>query len=127
MNKQQRDTTGALNAWFDPECGQATFAIQVAHGVTPMFLACRATDGCPGTAASLMYPWERTATYSRTREDGTISPQVAERVRWEWYRPDGQAILELPREAREHVGQGGLLLRPITDRGRELLAGRTRP
>jgi ssDNA-binding Zn-finger/Zn-ribbon topoisomerase 1 len=125
VSQQQKDTTGALNGWHCPECGRVTLVVQVHHGVTPMFLACRYPD-CEGTGSSLMYPWERMGTFRRDGDD-RLPARVAEQVEWEWYRPTGAALERMNREMRQHVQQGGLDIRPITDAGRRLLAGRTRP
>lgn len=117
---------GRINGWEcrrslhrpdDPDCGRITYAIHVHDGVTPMFLACRASghepdhpdNPCTGIGVSLMYP--------------TAAPpkHVLDAVAWEWYSPDDAERVKLDRGSLEHVLKGGLLLRPLTDAGRELL------
>jgi hypothetical protein len=101
---------GALNAWKCPNCGGLTVVVHVDDGVTPMFLACRRTDGCTGMAVSSGYP-------------STPAPaDVAALLAWEWFRPTGRALRELSDEMRDHVARGGLDLRPLTDAGRQAFA-----
>lgn len=131
------DLTGRINGWrcekspFHPDgpaCGRITYAVHVHHGVTPMFLACRAAglepddpaNECKGQGVSLMYP------------DADPPAHVVAVVAWEWYRPDAAEMKRLRKKARrgdhqaagllDHVEKGGLDLRPLTDAGREFLA-----
>lgn len=93
-------------------CGSVTYAIHVDEGVTPMFLACRATEGCRGMAVSLMYP------------DPPAPRSVLEAVAWEWFKPDAAALRKLRRKnpaLAEHVDMGGLDIRELTDAGRVVL------
>lgn len=109
---------GDINGWRCEgsnkvaSCGGVTYAIHVDEGVTPMFLGCRATENCKGTAVSLMYP-------------PPPAPQhVLEAVAWEWYKPDAAALRRLHRKnpaLAEHVELGGLNLRELTDAGRQVL------
>jgi hypothetical protein len=130
------DLTGRINGWLCdgrggrpgiPTCGRITYAINVHHGVTPMFLACRAEGvepneaECKGMGTSLMYP------------ENDPPAHVLDAVAWEWYKPDAVEMKRLRKRERqgkdnsgtvEHVEKGGLLLRPLTDAGRELLVSR---
>lgn len=66
-------------------------------------LACRALgslDACTGTGFSMFY-----------RADPSKLPTP----HWEWYRPDKKELRGYGRETREHVRQGGLLLRPLPE------------
>jgi len=104
---------GEINGWRCDRCGQHTYCIHVNDGVTPMFLACRASGrlgDCDGTGASLMYP------------GGPPPAHVIEAVQFEWYEPTGFEYRRLEPSAREHVDKGGLLLRDLTDAGRRLLS-----
>lgn len=116
-----KDTAGRINAWKCDQCGKVTVCRDLHTGVTPMFLACRRTEGCQGTGASAGYP------------PGPIPPWITEHLAWEWYRPSqverkriekkarqrsvftGEMTPEAQREAAtlSHIDQGGLLLRPI--------------
>lgn len=105
---------GEINGWRCEECGAVTYCVHVDDGVTPMFLGCRATEGCNGRASSLMYP-------------GPPHPApIEEAVAWEWYRPS-------KRKAKRmgiwdgHVELGGLAIRPLTPRGLRQLPGRVTP
>ena len=92
-----------------PACDGITYAIHVDDGVTPMFLGCRATEGCSGTGVSLMYPAP------------PVPKHVLDAVAWEWYRPIGRELVELNEGEAQYVKNGGLLIRPLTDAGLELL------
>lgn len=97
-------------------CGRTTYAIHVDDGVTPMFLACRAEGvepdkaECRGVGTSLMYPGER-----------PVPAHVLDAIAWEWYRPIGRELVELNEGTADHVEKGGLLIRALTDQGRELV------
>lgn len=90
---------GRENAYRCRDCGGLTVTIDVDDGVTPMFLACRASGregDCPGTAGSMMYP------------QGPRPAHIPEPA-WEWFRP--RTVQGLDAETRDHVQRGGLLLR----------------
>jgi hypothetical protein len=91
---------GAKNAWHCGECGRFTVAVHVDEGVTPFVIGCRATPGCQGLARSIFYPPEPW-------------PSWAPEAEWEWYRPTPSERQGLAPEVREHVREGGLLLRRI--------------
>lgn len=80
-----------INQYTCTTCGGAITTIDRDAGTTPMFLNCRATEGCGGRMQSHMY-----------RVDPTLEPE------WEWYKPTN------PKGAdREYVKMGGLLIRRI--------------
>lgn len=87
------------NGYKCQDCGQITMTYHVDDGVTPMFLACRATEDCTGRAVSMMYP------------PGPLPAELAELPRWEWYRPSRRAVRRMDRAMRDHVARGGLVLR----------------
>lgn len=82
-----------VNQYTCGECGGVITTIDRDEGTTPMFLSCRATDGCDGRMSSSCY-----------RVPKGLVPDH------EWYKPD-----KLPREPgmRQHVQMGGLLIRRI--------------
>lgn len=93
---------GAENAYRCARCQKWIFVVHVDKGVTPMFLNCRATDGCGGRSASAGYPGLR----------GNPMPEsMREKIQWEWYRPELEEFNELEPEMKEHVQRGGLVLR----------------
>lgn len=118
---------GEINGWTCETCGKTTYCIHVDDGVTPMFLACRASGrlgDCDGTGRSMMYPAP------------PVPDHVVAAVRWEWYKPESPrrrfdpdtGKLYTPPDSltaaeREHVDRGGLLLRELTDAGRAVLPG----
>lgn len=94
-----------------------TVTVDVDHGVTPFMIKCRAKsrpdrplkprltgpDGeCIGTAQSSFYP-------------KVPKPPWIKDPEWEWYKPAAEEIPKLGRGERDHVEQGGLLMRPRTD------------
>ena len=91
---------GAVNSWKCDECGRLTNAIHVDEGVTPMFLACRATPGCAGRAVSAGYP------------SPPVPPHVADNIGWEWYKPTERWARRKGPEMLKHVRSGGLAIRP---------------
>jgi len=109
---------GEINGYRCDKCGKTTMTIHIDDGVTPMFLACRAGGlepgpaTCGGQGTSMMYP------------SGPLPPAYKAdllRYGWEWFKPD---VISLRRESvamQEHVLRGGLMLRRLTDAGRELV------
>jgi hypothetical protein len=80
-----------INTYTCNACGKSIVTDEVDKGTTPMFLACRATEGCSGRMTSGMY-----------QVDQSLTPT------FEWYRPR-----KLPRNPamRQHVEMGGLMIR----------------
>lgn len=101
------EANGAKNAYHCEVCLQYIVTVNLAEGVTPMFLSCRATDGCKGRMTSCMYPPE-----PWPKKDGfdVAIPQEPTHV---WYRPVSPEYDDLNRETKIHVRKGGLLLRPV--------------
>lgn len=105
------------NAYYCETCIRYTVTIDRDEGVTPMFLACRASghepddpaNPCKGQSTSMMYPAEPWPSDHPDLADG--APPT-----WEWYAPDSAERKRLPRDAQgmlDHVERGGLLLRRI--------------
>lgn len=87
---------GKRNRYTCDTCGWWFITIDVAVGVTPFTTACRA-PGCKGYAVSSFYVLDAA--------DAACTPGL------EWYRPEADdPALEKPHN-RQHVAQGGLLLR----------------
>lgn len=85
------DLIPRINQYTCDTCGGVITTIDRAKGTTPMFLNCRATDGCNGRMHSSMY-----------HVSPTLKPE------WEWYRPK-----KAKGDEREYVEMGGLLIRKI--------------
>lgn len=97
------------------EFGCHNVTVDVDRGVTPFMIRCEfrgkpgrplnlkyAENGrCIGTAQSCFYP------------RGTKPTHIGEPTH-EWYRPEEAELAKLSEPEREHVAQGGLLLRPRT-------------
>lgn len=97
MGKLPRENVYACPA------GHLTVTIDVAVGVTPMFLGCK-TPGCRSMASSSMYP-------KAPRPEHIPSPK------WEWYKPTRIQAIKKDRKypgTLDHVESGGLLLRERT-------------
>ena len=80
-----------INQYTCTTCGGSITTIDRADGTTPMFLGCRATEGCAGRMMSSMY-----------RVVQTLTPG------WEWYRPK-----KFKGRDRQYLQSGGLLIRKI--------------
>ena len=85
---------GKKNAYDCGTCGGRIVTVNIDEGVTPFMLGCRATPGCGGMMMSQWY-----------RIDQELKPN------YEWFRPD--VVTEYDEELKEHVRQGGLILRPV--------------
>lgn len=97
---------GSINAWKCDTCGGLTVAIHADEGVTPMWLACRRTPGCPGNAVSAGYP------------PPPIPPHILDLLAWEWFRPTAQQVRRMKRtnpEMAAHIERGGLDLRLLAE------------
>jgi hypothetical protein len=99
---------GAKNAYFCDECKRYTVVIHVDAGVTPMFLACRATGtvgDCTGRAHSTNYQRE---PWPETDKAGRPIPGAA----WEWFaesetqRYGFESLSLRPRVNSEHSWTG---------------------
>lgn len=78
-------------------CGETTYFRHVDAGTTPMFMGCKATEGCGGRMTSMMYR----------------VPQGADAlVRYEWFKPSD--LKGYSAEMREHIKKGGLDHRPVS-------------
>lgn len=97
---------GAVNAWKCNKCGRLTVARHADAGVTPMFLACRASGDvmdCGGQAVSSGYPSE------------PVPDRILDRLEWEWYRPDSAELRTFGLDMQDHIRRGGLALRRINE------------
>lgn len=88
------DGRGLKNTYTCDVCRGKIVTEDVDRGVTPAFIACRATRHCTGMMASGFY---RTDPFARA--DG------------EWYRPSRDALKDMTIQERKHVVDGGLVLR----------------
>lgn len=87
-----------INAYVCDFCGQSTITVDRVKGTTPMYMKCRATQGCRGRAESKFY-----------RVDQALTPTH------EWYRPSQGEQNRLDPSTLAHVRGGGLLLREIRE------------
>ena len=87
---------GRKNIYTCETCGGHVVTVDRDEGVTPFAIQCRSAPiGCPGTMYSSMY---------------RVFDQRM-RASWEWYRPS--AVEVLSDGERQHVKNGGLLLRRV--------------
>ena len=99
---------GAINAWKCDKCGGLTVARHAGEGVTPMFLACRASgnvEDCGGQGVSSGYPTD------------PVPQRILDRLEWEWYRPGGDELRSMNPQMQDHIQKGGLALRRIEEDG----------
>ena len=92
------------NAYVCKKCRYITLTVHIHEGVTPMFFGCENPTGCDGSAISFMYqlPWPLAISFS-----SDLLPTH------EWYKPGSEQKLT-PGE-KDHVNNGGVLLRERTD------------
>jgi hypothetical protein len=88
-----------VNGYYCDTCKGTLLVEHVDEGVTPMFLGCRATSGCRGMSRSLGYP------------PPPVPADLGEPTH-EWYRPLQDEFDGLAGAMRDHVLEGGLMLRP---------------
>ena len=95
------EAANAQNAYTCQQCGGVIVTINRDEGVTPMFLRCRAQNGCgEGMMGSSWYHL----------------PDDAPEPSWEWYRPSRGELRRLKRSdpaTADHCARGGLLIRGI--------------
>jgi hypothetical protein len=101
------EAAGGKNAYFCEACHRYIVTVNLVQGTTPMFLSCRATEGCTGRMTSCMYP-----PHPWPEEDG-FGNKIPKEVTHEWYIPVSSEFNKLTREGQEHVQKGGLLLRQV--------------
>ncbi len=94
---------GAENVYTCRVCHGYTVTVDRDEGVTPFLLDCRASGkwgDCSGQAESAFYP-------KGPRPLHIPAPA------WEWYKPEADEYKWLSGAIKEHVDQGGLLIRKI--------------
>lgn len=86
---------GKKNIYTCASCGEHVVTVDIHEGVTPFMIQCRSdkSPGCKGLMQSSMY----------RVFDQSMKPD------FEWYKPSAVEHVELA--SRDHVSQGGLLLR----------------
>lgn len=92
--EHQPMSIGRKNLYTCDLCGGEVVTVDLAKGVTPFMIACRATHGCDGAMTSSFY------------HCNPFRP-----AQFEWYRPE--TVDDFGPETIEHLEKGGLLLRPV--------------
>lgn len=98
-SKEAPNRVGRENCYVCDKCLGHIVTVDSDPGVTPMFLGCRATEGCDGRMVSSGYP-------DPSKKPASIGPAT-----WEWYRPDFTQHYD--REMKDYIHRGGLELRRI--------------
>jgi hypothetical protein len=99
INSDKVPTPPALNAYqCERRKGHIIVTVDMHPGVTPMFMRCK-YEHCPGTAKSMMYPW------------APMPDKLKRAPFWIWYRPSTVEFETLNMLVRDHISNGGLLLR----------------
>jgi hypothetical protein len=96
---------GIFHAAEGKGCGRSTVTRDIDDGTTPAILMC----DCGGDQVSAWYACDQALTPSA-----------------EWYRPNAAQLTRLPRGIRQHVKDGGLVLRAI-DTGADAIVGVSPP
>jgi hypothetical protein len=109
-----------INAYICDTCGQATVTRDVHKGVTPMFLACRASGdvgSCKGQGSSCMYDLRMYAIRTGHPWWGkALEQQRWPEPQWEWFMPTLRERRRIERRdpaLGEHLRRGGLHLRRV--------------
>lgn len=100
-------TRGMHNVWVCESCGEDVLCFDRHPGTTPFTVAHQTFDPttpCPGITVSTFYNGAR--AQQALVEHGAPSH--------EWYRPSSTELRHGSRAARDHVMQGGLLVRRVT-------------
>lgn len=99
---------GAINPYQCNTCRIVVVTIHADKGTTPMFMGCKATEGCDGSMSSCGYP-----PISKMPPD-----YMADKKVFEWYRPEAGplGLFHTDQIVDEHIRRGGLLLRPKEDK-----------
>lgn len=103
----QAPTRGRFNVWVCESCHQAFLCYDRHPGTTPFTVAHQTLDpetSCQGITVSTFYNGDRA-------RDALVELGAPSH---EWYRPSATALRHESRAARDHVLQGGLLVRPVT-------------
>jgi len=105
------ENAGEKNAYVCQKCGGETVTVNLADGVTPFVIKCRARwpGECDGMAQSRFYQIDQ----SRLAD-------------WGWYRPEAKDLEGLEQVApgiTDHVNRGGLTLRKLDSAERETYGG----
>lgn len=95
----------AINGYGCGVCKGQVMTVDMDRGTTPMYMGCKATEGCHGTMASFGYP------STPPPKDFHTLVKV-----FEWYRPEtnGLGFFHEDQVVDEYVRRGGLLLRERT-------------
>lgn len=93
-SKKMPEGKDMVNCYRCHNCGNIIKTVNTEDGVTPFVIQC---DKCNGEATSLMY----------------IDVLPDEVATYEWYRPSLKFVLKTTTSVREHVLNGGLILRRI--------------
>ena len=94
---------GERNVYECNACGGRIVVIHTHEGVTPMFLACRATEACRGQSYSLGYP------PSQWIDSLGIPASYA------WTLPSPREFARMDAAMQGHIQQGGLMLAPLAE------------
>jgi len=93
------------NAYICQKCRHLTLTVHIDEGMTPAFIACE-KPLCDGMAVSFFYRIPPPLQF--TGPQGSLAPSK------EWYRPSKIEMNMLAPRSREHIENGGLLLRDRT-------------
>lgn len=128
-----------INVYVCRKCGGYTVTVDVDEGVTPFMIGCHAKETEVHPAESGSKAFEdlldrelgiriKSKNLLKVKCDGMSEssfyprgprPNWIEEPKWEWYKPEPGELANMSRSAKEHVNQGGLLMRKRT--GKQVL------
>lgn len=95
------------NAYFCKSCRRITLTVDIDSGVTPMFISC---PHCSGQATSFMYQIPGCMRFDFSSRVASVFP-----ADFEWYKPDDKELKTLGKSDKQHIKDGGLLMRKRTN------------
>lgn len=88
------------NTYQCASCGKKYLSVDLARGVTPMFMTCFRSEGCQGPAISMGYPVQQQL--------------LGVPLLIEWVKPDAEELERVKNPALlHHFANGGLMRRAV--------------
>jgi hypothetical protein len=99
---QQPEFVPRYNGYLCGTCGKSYATVDLDPGVTPSFMSCFKTEGCPGRCVSMGYP------------EGP--PPLGIPVLIQFYKPSEEEFKKIKHPVlKDHVARGGLVRRAAPD------------
>ncbi len=110
------ETKGQINRYTCTNCRKSIVTVNLVDGVTPAILSCKVTEGCSGQMMSSWYNCNQglipTHEWYKPKDDAEIQADVLSEMKVHGLdTSDQEEVNMLFNMTRDHVNQGGLLLR----------------